>query len=86
MNIVEFIKSVGGKSMDIVKSPKTGSRFFVIPGTDEQGRISRSVKALSTDLEVSWFAPEDAESEEEYSWIVHPARPRTNVVDSFSID
>lgn len=84
-SITSFIKSVGGNSMDIIKSPKTGAKFFVVPGTEEQGRIAKNVTKLSVDLSVSWFIPEDAKSEEEHSWLLHKTGSTDNVVDSFSI-
>ena len=84
-NVVSFVRSVGGTSIDIVRSPKTGLRFFAIPGTNVTGRISKKVKKLSKDLSISWFVPEDAVSEEEHSWILHPTAVSANIEDSMPI-
>lgn len=83
-NVCDFIKSVDGRSIDLVRNPNTGLRFFVVPGTQIQGRVSTKVDKLSADLEVSWFQPEDAASEEEFSWMLHP-KNKTNVIDSFPL-
>lgn len=77
--LVEFIVSKGASSLDIVRNPKTGKRFFTVPGTDVTGRVAEKVEKLSADLSVSWFAPEDGEP----SYLVHTSN-RDNVEDSFS--
>jgi hypothetical protein len=80
-SIVDFIKSNGGYTMDLVRNPHTQKRFFTLPGTSVQGRVSEKVGGLSANLSVSWFTPDEGEP----SWLVHPTS-RDNVIDSFSID
>ncbi|GAF95158.1 unnamed protein product [marine sediment metagenome] len=78
--LVDFIVSKGASSLDIIRNPKTGKRFFTVPGTDVSGRVAEKVEKLSSELSVSWFTPEEGEP----SYMVH-TRGTDNREDSFSV-
>jgi len=63
-------------SFDIIFNQATGKHF----GKDTNGRtyrLSDKVKALTADLSVSWFTPEDGEA----SWMIHP-QGQANVIST----
>ncbi len=78
--IVDFIVSKGASKLDLIRNPKTGKRFFTVPGTDVTGRVAEKVEKLSTELSVSWFTPEEGEP----SYMVHTTST-DNCEDSLSI-
>ena len=78
--LVDFIVSKGASSLDIIRNPKTGKRFFTVPGTDVSGRVAEKVEKLSSELSVSWFTPEEGEP----SYMVHTSGT-DNREDSFSL-
>jgi hypothetical protein len=79
--LVDFLLSLGANTIELVRNPKTGKRFFTVPAADTSGRVSEKVEKLSSDLSVSWVIPEDGEP----SYMVHPTGNSGNVEDSFSI-
>jgi hypothetical protein len=78
--LVDFIVSQGASKLDIIRNPKTGKRFFTVPGTDVSGRVADKVEKLSAELSVSWFTPEEGEP----SYMVHTTGT-ANVEDSFAL-
>jgi hypothetical protein len=78
--LVDFIVSKGASKLDIIRNPKTGKRFFTVPGTDVSGRVAEKVEKLSAELSVSWFAPEEGEP----SYMLH-TQGTDNREDSFSV-
>jgi len=77
--LVDFIVSKGASKLDIIRNPKTGKRFFTVPGTDVSGRVAEKVEKLSAELSVSWFVPEEGEP----SFMLHTTSS-VNVEDSFT--
>ena len=77
--LVDFIVSQGASKLDLIRNPKTGKRFFTVPGTDVTGRVAEKVKKLSAELSVSWYTPEEGEA----SYMVHTTGS-VNIEDSFS--
>lgn len=76
-----FMRNNGVGAINIAKNPATGKRLFT---TDAgiSGRISDKVQALSADLAVSWFTPED----DNPSWMLHPrGEGGLETLDTFSI-
>ena len=78
--LVDFIVSKGASSLDIIRNPKTGKRFFTVPGTDVSGRVAEKVEKLSAELSVSWFTPEIGEP----FYMVHTSGT-DNREDSFTV-
>ena len=77
--ISAFANAQGISELNILKNPKTGSLFLV----DDLGntyRVAKDIKALSADLMVSWFTPEDGEP----SFMLHKAGAGAEVVSKMS--
>ena len=79
--LVDFIGSLGASNMKTIRSPKTGKRFFTVPGTRTTGAIAESVEKLNSELSVSWCVPSNGD---EPFYMVH-STSSDNVEDTFSI-
>ena len=78
-NISAFAAAQGITKLDILKNPKTGSLFAV----DSKGntlRIAKDITALTAELSVSWFSPEDGDA----SYMIHKAGVGAEVVSTLS--
>ena len=78
-SINKYAMSNGLTSIEILKNPKTGKLF----GATDTGitlRIANDITALSDDLVVSWFSPEDGEA----SWMLHRAGQGAEKISSMS--
>lgn len=78
-SINKFASVNGLSSIEILKNPKTGKLF----GATDTGitlRIANDITALSDDLNVSWFSPEDGEA----SWMLHRAGQGAEKISSMS--
>lgn len=78
-SINKFASVNGLSSIEILKNPKTGKLF----GATDTGitlRIANDITALSDELVVSWFSPEDGEA----SWMLHKAGQGAEKVSSMS--
>jgi hypothetical protein len=60
--IADFLRDQGASKMQIIRSPKTGKRFFAVPGTSVTGAISDKVESLSLELTVSEVTSENGET------------------------
>lgn len=79
VSISAFAENNGIQDLSILKNPKTGSNFLV----DDKGntyRIAKDIQALSTDLQMSWFSPEDGEP----SYMLHKKGAGAEVVSKLS--
>ena len=79
VSVSAFAAANGIQDLAILKNPKTGSNFLV----DDLGntyRIAKDITALSTDLMVSWFTPEDGEA----SYMLHKKGAGAEVVSKMS--
>jgi len=65
--------------IDILKNPKTGKLFGVLSNGDTV-RLGKDISALTEDLSVSWFSPEDGEA----SWMIHKTGSGAETVSSMS--
>ena len=78
-SINKFANANGLSSIEILKNPKTGKLF----GSTDTGitfRIAKDITALSDDLSVSWFTPEDGEA----SWMLHKQGQGAEKISSMS--
>jgi hypothetical protein len=78
MNIVAFAQSKGLTALDLIDNPNNGKQF----AKDSLGntyRVSNSVSELTSDLMVSWFAPDDGDP----SLMIHP-QGESNVKSSLT--
>jgi len=78
-NISAFAAGQGITKLDILKNPKTGSLFAV----DSKGntlRIAKDITALTAELSVSWFSPEDGDA----SYMIHKAGVGAEVISTLS--
>ncbi len=81
--LIDFIGSLGASTMKTIINPKTGLRFFTVPGTRTTGAVALAVpKVLTKELSVSWCEPKDPNKEAFY--MVH-STSEDNVDDTFSI-
>lgn len=84
-NLVSFMKANNATGVNIVAgsnpdAPREGA--FASFNNGITARLSKNVGALSADLAVSWFVPEDGEP----SWMVHPqGESGRETLDSFAI-
>ena len=79
VSISAFADNNGIGELIILKNPKTGSNFLV----DDKGntyRMGKDISALSTDLQMSWFTPEDGEP----SYMLHKKGQGAEVVSKLS--
>lgn len=79
VSISAFAENNGIQDLSILKNPKTGSNFLV----DDKGntyRIAKDIQELSTDLQMSWFSPEDGEP----SYMLHKKGAGAEVVSKMS--
>jgi len=60
--IADFLRDLGASKMQLVRSPKTGKRFFAVPGTSVTGAVSNKVEALSLEHTVSEVTSENGET------------------------
>jgi hypothetical protein len=82
--LVAFMQANGIKDVKLLKNNKTGSNFVSFDGGSITARIANNVNALSADLAISWFTPED---EGEPSWMVHvQGTSSAEVLSTFSLD
>ena len=79
--IADFLRSLGASKMNLIRSPKTGKRFFAVPGTKVTGAVSDKVDDLTLDLQVSEVTPVDGEP---FYFVTKPSD--NNVESSLSID
>lgn len=73
-----FAQINGISKIDLVVNPHNGNTFGV-SNTGLTFRVSTQVKALTADLSVSWFEPDNGEA----SWMIHPTG-ESNVQSSLS--
>ena len=73
-----FAQINGISKIDLVVNPNNGNTFGV-SNTGLTFRVSKEVKALTADLSVSWFSPDNGEA----SWMIHPTG-ESNVQSSMS--
>ena len=79
ISISAFAENNNIQDLSILKNPKTGSNFLV----DDKGntyRIAKDISALTADLQVSWFSPEDGEA----SFMLHKKGAGAEVVSTMS--
>ena len=77
-SIAQYATQNGLTGIELIKNPNTGKLF----AKDSKGvtyRVSEKVSALTMDLQVSYFTPDDGEP----SLMIHPAG-QTNVVSALS--
>lgn len=79
-SINKFAMSNGLSSIEILKNPKTG-KLFASTDTGITFRVAKDIQALSDDLVVSWFTPED---DGEASWMLHKAGQGAEKISSMS--
>jgi hypothetical protein len=60
--IADFLRDLGASKMQIIRSPKTGKRFFAVPGTSVTGAISEKVETLTLELTVTEVTSENGET------------------------
>lgn len=75
-NIAVFAQINNIGKIDLVTNPHNGKTF----GVSDTGltlRVSKGISALSRDLSVSWFTPNDGDA----SWMIHPTG-ESNVVSA----
>jgi hypothetical protein len=78
-NIGAYASANGITKFDILKNPKNGNLFAV----DSKGttlRLAKDITALSNDLAISWFSPEDGDP----SWMIHKAGQGAEIVSTLS--
>jgi hypothetical protein len=79
ISISAFAEKQGISELNILKNPKTGSNFLV----DDLGntyRVAKDISALTADLQVSWFSPEDGDA----SYMLHKKGAGAEVVSKMS--
>lgn len=78
-NIGAYASANGITKFDILKNPKNGNLFAV----DSKGntlRLAKDITALTADLAISWFTPEDGDP----SYMIHRAGAGAEVVSTIS--
>jgi hypothetical protein len=78
-SIQSFAIANGISDIRILRNPKTG-KLFASADNGATFRLSDKVQALSMDLKISWFSPEDGEA----SFMIHPEGSGAEIVSTMS--
>ena len=82
--LVEFMQEKGVNSVELLHNSKTDSRFVSFNKGKITARVANNVEAITRDLAISWFTPEDGDSP---SFMLHRrGESSAEVLSTFSLE
>jgi len=82
-NLVEFMNAKGYKGAELLNNESTGANFISFDKGTLVARVGKDITALSADLSISYFTPEEGEA----SWMVHrKGESSATVLSTFSLE